>query len=48
MLNELFETILQIKYDNYNIYIHNGSSFDLVFLLKHLSNYKNIIVVGGN
>ena len=36
LLMDLFETIMQPKYHKTNIYIHNGSSFDLVFLLKPL------------
>lgn len=37
LINALFDTILQPKYNKSSIYIHNGSSFDLVFLLKTLS-----------
>ena len=36
MINALFDIILQAKYHNKSIFIHNGSSFDLVFLLKPL------------
>ena len=42
MLKSLFDLLLQSKYHDHSIYIHNGSSFDLVFLLKYLSNIKNI------
>lgn len=45
LLHHLFETLFQPKYNDYNIYIHNGSSFDLIFLLKQLSNFKNINII---
>ena len=45
LLNNLFNIILQPKYSDYNIYIHNGSSFDLIFLLKHLANFKGVNII---
>ena len=37
MINALLDTILQPNNHKLNIYMHNGSAFDLVFLLKSLS-----------
>ena len=45
LLNHLFNTIFQSKYNDYNIYIHNGSSFDLIFLLNHLANFKGVNII---
>lgn len=41
-MSDLFDTLLQSSYNGYNIYIHNGSSFDLIFLLKYLANIKGV------
>ena len=37
MVDSLIDTLLNPKYHRHSIYIHNGSSFDSVFLLKTLS-----------
>ena len=37
----LFERLLQSQYHKYSFYIHNGSSFDLVFLLNQLCSLTN-------
>ena len=38
LLNKMFSVIFSPKYRNRIIYIHNSSNFDLIFLLKHISN----------
>jgi DNA polymerase type B, organellar and viral len=42
MLKSVFSDLFRRKNTSKNIYIHNGSEFDLIFLLKHLANYDNI------
>ena len=44
MLRECFNQIFISKYKNYKIYIHNGSNFDLIFLLEYLLNRQGIII----
>jgi hypothetical protein len=42
MLKDVFENLFQSKYNNHSIYIHNASSFDLIFLLKYISTIPKI------
>lgn len=42
LYTDLFNVIIQEKYNNHNIFIHNGTSFDLVFIMKYLCNLPNI------
>ena len=42
MITQCFNKLLIKKYHNYNIYIHNGSNFDLIFLLEYLLNRKKV------
>lgn len=42
LLSKLFKDILTVAYSGKIIYIHNSSKFDLVFLLKPLSNITEI------
>ena len=38
---QLFDRLLSRKYKNYNVYAHNLSRFDVVFIFKYLSTLKN-------
>lgn len=38
---QLFDRLLSRKYKNYNVYAHNLSRFDVVFIFKYLSALKN-------
>nr|YP_009690411.1 DNA polymerase family B [Coniferiporia sulphurascens]QEG57191.1 DNA polymerase family B [Coniferiporia sulphurascens] len=38
----IFNLIFQNNYNQYNLYLHNGASFDLIFILKHLAKYPGI------
>ena len=38
---QLFDRLLTRKYKNYNVYAHNLSRFDIVFIFKYLSTLKN-------
>nr|YP_009652969.1 DNA polymerase [Taiwanofungus camphoratus]QCG70007.1 DNA polymerase [Taiwanofungus camphoratus] len=38
---QLFDKLLTWKYRNYNVYAHNLSRFDVVFIFKYLSTLKN-------
>jgi hypothetical protein len=42
MLTQAIKDIMIKKYDNFNVYIHNLSRFDGIFLLKILANLGNI------
>jgi hypothetical protein len=42
MLTQAIKDIMCKKYDNFNVYIHNLSRFDGIFLLKILANLGNI------
>jgi len=42
MLSSVFNDLLRRKNTSKNIYIHNGSNFDLIFLLKYLANIDGI------
>lgn len=42
MVINFFKALLIRKNNSKTIYIHNSSSFDLIFLLKYLVNYSNI------
>ena len=42
LFNDLFDYLFQPCFHNYIIYIHNSSSFDMIFLFKLLLKYKNI------
>ena len=44
MLKHCFNKLFLPKYKNYNVYIHNGSNFDLIFLLEYLLNRQGIIL----
>ena len=37
---ELLEHLLQRKYEGYNVYAHNLSNFDIIFLLKDISKFR--------
>nr|YP_010455097.1 hypothetical protein NYK79_mgp51 [Porodaedalea mongolica]UUA03939.1 hypothetical protein [Porodaedalea mongolica]WCF76699.1 hypothetical protein [Porodaedalea mongolica] len=39
LIKDLLSTIFSRKYSGKNIYIHNSSEFDLVFLMKYLVSY---------
>ena len=39
--SQLFDRLLTRKYKNYNVYAHNLSRFDIVFIFKYLSTLKN-------
>ena len=41
MLRACFDKLLRKVYSGYTVYIHNGSSFDLVFLVKYLLSRSN-------
>ena len=45
LYNSLFEYLFQSKFNQYIIYIHNSSAFDMVFLLKEICNYPNVMKV---
>ena len=38
---QLFDTLLTRKYRNYNVYAHNLSRFDVVFIFKYFATLKN-------
>jgi|SRR5690606_19514124 len=42
MIVAAFKSIFKRKYDGYNIYFHNLANFDAVFILRPLSNIKEI------
>ena len=42
MLKDVFNSLLNNKYNKHSIYIHNGSSFDLIFLLKYLASVPKV------
>jgi DNA polymerase type B, organellar and viral/RNase_H superfamily len=42
LLSSVFDEILRRKNNFKNIYIHNGSEFDLIYLLKYLANIDGI------
>lgn len=44
MVIAMLDLLLTRKYNNKILYIHNGSKFDLIFLLKHIANYPNVKV----
>jgi hypothetical protein len=44
LLIEVMKDLSIKKYKNYNIYFHNFSKFDGIFLLKHLANIKGCLV----
>lgn len=53
MLNACFDKLFVSFYHDYNIYIHNGSKFDLVLLINYLLNREdttipNVIYKNGN
>nr|CAI9430479.1 DNA polymerase [Fomitopsis pinicola] len=39
--SQLFDRLLSRKYKNYNVYAHNLSRFDVVFIFKYLSTLRN-------
>ena len=41
MINKVIKSLLKPKYNNYNIYVHNLSNFDGIFLLENLISFKN-------
>nr|YP_009690455.1 DNA polymerase family B [Schizopora paradoxa]QEG57235.1 DNA polymerase family B [Schizopora paradoxa] len=45
LYNSLFEYLFQSKFNQYIIYIHNSSAFDMVFLLKEMTSYHNVVKV---
>ena len=45
LYNSLFEYLFQSKFNQYIIYIHNSSAFDMIFLLKEICNYPNVMKV---
>jgi hypothetical protein len=42
LIQDLFNELLRRKYSSNSIYIHNGSNFDLIFLLKYIVNLENV------
>ena len=51
MLRDSFNYLMQGKYNNYHIYLHNFSKFDGVFLLKIISNLDakvNLLIRDNN
>ena len=44
MLKHCFDIILSEKYHQYTMYIHNGSNFDLIFLVEYLLNREGVIL----
>nr|YP_009690186.1 DNA polymerase family B [Porodaedalea pini]QEG56966.1 DNA polymerase family B [Porodaedalea pini] len=44
MVQALLDELLTRKNTSRILYIHNGSNFDLIFLLKHIVNYPNVKV----
>jgi hypothetical protein len=42
MLTQAIKDLMIKKYDNYNVYIHNLSRFDAIFLLKILVNLGEV------
>jgi DNA polymerase type B, organellar and viral len=45
MLNESVKNLLQSKYNNHHIYLHNFSKFDGIFLLKIIANLDGKIKI---
>ena len=45
MLKQCFNKLFVRQNDNHNIYIHNGSSFDLVFILEYLLNRDGLKLI---
>ena len=42
LFKSLNEYLFTSKFNEYTIYIHNSSAFDMIFLLKEFANYPNI------
>lgn len=42
LLDDCFNNLIKLDYNKYNIYIHNGSKFDLNFLVNYLLERKDI------
>lgn len=41
LLEATIKFLLSEKYNNYKVYIHNSSSFDIIFLFKHILELKS-------
>jgi DNA polymerase type B, organellar and viral len=41
MLNESMKYLMENKYNNYNVYLHNLSYFDGIYLIERLSSLTN-------
>lgn len=39
LFEQLFKDLVRPEYDDYNVYIHNSSRFDIIFMLKHIVKY---------
>ena len=44
LLTQCFNKLLVEYNNNYNVYIHNGSNFDLIFLVEYLLNRNGVTV----
>lgn len=39
LFEQLFKDLVRLDYDGYNVYIHNSSRFDIIFMLKYIVKY---------
>lgn len=45
MLINALNSIIRPKYEGWNVYVHNGSGFDFIFLLKHVASLIKVDLI---